>query len=301
MTTVVTGARGFIGQHLTQYLRSQGDDVVALARADCDMLDAGNVRRMIANAKPERIFHLAAQSLPGRSWEAPADTFRVNVEGTLNLMEAVRSAGISPSIVVACSSSQYAVSTKGEPIRESDPMEPSSPYGISKLAMDHLARLYAVRYKLNILRVRPFFLIGTGKVGDVCSDLAQRVAAVERNEAEDVPVGQLDIVRDFLDVRDGTAAIALIAAKGRAGEAYNVCSGRGYRIAEVVDGYKKIARRPLVQRPDPALLRPIDEPVKIGNPAKLKALGWTPRYGLEESLAEILSYWRGRPGAGGLA
>jgi GDP-4-dehydro-6-deoxy-D-mannose reductase len=207
----------------------------------------------------------------------------------------VRLANINPVIVVACSSSEYALSRDGRPIKETDTMQPLSPYAVSKLAMDHCAHLYAVRYKLNVLRVRPFFLIGPGKVGDVCSDLARRVVAVERGEAADVPVGQLDIVRDFLDIRDGIEAMELIAAKGECSQDYNICAGHGYRIAEVLDGYRKLARKPILERVDPSLLRPIDEPVKVGDPGKLKALGWTARYSLEESLAAILEYWRCRP------
>lgn len=295
MTIVITGAGGFIGQHLTRHLRARGEEVLALNRQDCDMLDADRVREVLSEARPKRIFHLAAQSLPGLSWTNPAATFRVNVEGTLNLLEAVRLAKINPAIVVVCSSSEYALSRDGRPIKETDTMQPLSPYAVSKLAMDHCAHLYAVRYELNVLRVRPFFLIGPGKVGDVCSDLARRVVAVERGEAADVPVGQLGIVRDFLDIRDGIEAMELIAAKGEACQDYNICAGYGYRIADVLDGYRKLARKPILERVDPSLMRPIDEPVKVGDPAKLKALGWTARYPLEESLSAILEYWRSKP------
>lgn len=295
MTTVITGAGGFIGQHLTRHLRARGEEVLALSRQDCDIRDADRVQGLLSEARPKRIFHLAAQSLPGLSWTNPAETFRVNVEGTLNLLEAVRLAKIDPAIVAVCSSSEYALRRDGQPIKETDPMQPLSPYGVSKLAMDHCSRLYAVRYNLNILRVRPFFLIGPSKVGDVCSDLARRVVAVERGEASDVPVGQLDIVRDFLDIRDGIEAMELIAAKGDAGQDYNICAGYGYRIADVLDGYRKLARKPIFERVDPSLIRPIDEPVKVGDPAKLKALGWTARYDLGQSLSSILDYWRRRP------
>lgn len=292
MTIVITGASGFIGQHLARHLRARGEEVLALSHQDCDILDANRVQGVIGEAKPTKIFHLAAQSLPGLSWTNPAETFRVNVEGALNLLDAVRWAGINPAIVMVCSSSEYALSRDGQPIKETDAMHPSSPYAVSKLAMDYCAYLYAVRYKLNILRVRPFFLIGPGKSGDVCSDLARRVVAVERGQAADVPVGRLDIVRDFLDVRDGVEAMELIAERGAVGEDYNICAGHGYRVAEVLDGYRKLACKPLLEREDPSLLRPIDEPIKVGDPAKVRTLGWAARYPLEESLAAILEYWR---------
>ena len=295
MTSVITGAGGFIGQHLVQHLRARGEEVLALDRQDCDILDADRVREIISDAKPKKIFHLCAQSMPGLSWNNPAETFRVNVEGTLNLLEAVRLAKINSATVVVGSSAEYAISRDGRPIKETDLMQPLSPYAVSKLAADHCARLYALRYSLNIFRVRPFFLIGPSKVGDVCSDLARRVVAVERGEATDVPVGRLEIVRDFVDVRDGVTAMELIAAKGEAGQDYNICAGHGYRIADILNGYKKLAKVPVLQRVDPSLLRPIDEPAKVGDPAKLKALGWITRYSLEESLSTILEYWRGKP------
>jgi len=203
MTSVITGANGFIGRHLTEHLRASGEEVMALTREDCDILDADRLRGFIREARPRRIFHLAAQSLPGVSWSSPAETIRVNVEGTLNVLDAVRDAEINPAIVVVCSSSEYAQSKDGRPIKETDAKQPLSPYAVSKLAADHCAQVYALRYRMNILRVRPFFLIGPRKTGDVCSDLARRVVAVERGEAADVPVGRLDIVRDFLDVGDG--------------------------------------------------------------------------------------------------
>jgi len=295
MTNVVTGASGFIGRYLTEHLRASGEEVIALSREDCDILDASRLRGVIGEARPRRVFHLAAQSLPGVSWSHPTETIRVNVEGTLNILDAVRGAEINPAIVVVCSSSEYAQSKDGRPIKETDAKQPLSPYAVSKLAADHCAQVYALRYKMNILRVRPFFLIGPRKTGDVCSDLARRVVAVERAKAGDVPVGRLDIVRDFLDVRDGVEAMTLISTTGAPGDDYNICAGRGYRIADVLEGYKKLATKPIRERLDPALARPIDEPIKVGDPAKLQALGWKARHSIEESLSAILEYWRSMP------
>jgi len=294
MTSVVTGASGFVGQYLAEYLRAHGEQVIAMGRQACDILDANQVRSIINSIKPTRIFHLAAQSLPGPSWNNPSETFRVNVEGTINLLEAVRSAAINPSIVVVCSSSEYAVSPDSSPIKETDLMNPSNPYAVSKLAVDHMARLYALRYGMNILRVRPFFLIGPGKVGDVCSDLARRVVAVERGDAVDVPVGRLDVIRDFVDVRDGVAALHSIAQKGVSGEDYNICSGCGHKIADILNYYKILGKVPIVERTDCSFMRPIDEHEKVGDPRKIKALGWAPIFTLEDSLSEILEYWRGQ-------
>jgi GDP-4-dehydro-6-deoxy-D-mannose reductase len=289
---VVTGADGFLGRHLSERLRGDGADVLALGRQQCDILDAARLKALVAEARPAQVFHLAAQSSPGGSWAKPAETFRVNVEGTLNVLEAVRAAGIDPVVLVAGSSSEYAMTEQGRPIVETDPQAPLTPYAASKVAAGQCAALYAERYRMKIVRLRPFFLIGPLKTGDVCSDLARRVVAVERGAADAVTVGRLEMVRDFLDVRDGVEAMALLARKGVAGEAYNICSGKGHSIAQILDGYRKLAARPIVDRTDPALLRSGDEPVRIGNPAKLEALGWRPRWPLEQSLAAILDYWR---------
>jgi GDP-4-dehydro-6-deoxy-D-mannose reductase len=123
----------------------------------------------------------------------------------------------------------------------------------------------------------------------------RRVVAVERGEATDVPVGRLDIVRDFLDVRDGVEAIEVVAARGKAGDVYNICSGRPTRISDVLDGYRAIAKTAFRERADSALMRPIDELVKVGDPGKLMTLGWSARHTLQESLAAVLEYWRDQP------
>lgn len=308
MRSLVTGAAGFLGSYLVEHLLGRRDSVAALTRRPSpfldrldgqirvhtgDTLDRGSVSRLVGEVKPDRIFHLAARSLPAVSWEDPAGTFQVNVVGTLNLLDAVRLAGIDPVIVVVGSSAEYAPGRAEVPIPEDWPLAPASPYGVSKLAQDHLARLYGRAYPLRIVRVRPFFLVGPRKTGDVCSDLARRIVAIERGRSADLPVGNLEVVRDLLDVRDGVTAFATLAEQGRPGEVYNVASGRGYRIRDVLGMLKALARVPVRERVDPSKLRAIDEMVKIGDPARLVALGWRPSWVIERTLADILEYWRG--------
>lgn len=145
------------------------------------------------------------------SWEDPAGTFRANVDGTLNLLEAVRAAKLSSTIVVAGSSSIYRPRTDGKPFREEDPAGPSSPYAVSKLTEEDLAKVYGAKHSMRILAVRPFFLIGPRKRGDVCSDFARGIVAVERGEADALATGNTNVVRDFLDVRDGVRALTTVA------------------------------------------------------------------------------------------
>lgn len=314
MTSLVTGASGFIGSHLVDFLLARGDTVITLMRGQPtstsevsgrsvstlqgvremsgDVLDAVLLSRIIAEQQPDEIYHLAAQSLPNVSWEQPWLTHRINVDGTLNVLEAVRAAKPNAAVVVASSSSVYAQRADEAPIREDDPCHPSSPYGISKLAADHLARLYAQRYGLRVTIARPFFVIGTRKTGDVCSDWARSIVAIERGEKTDHAVGNLDIVRDFLHVADGVAGLAALAAKGAAGEAYNISAGRGWKLLDILAIMSGLARKPVHVRVDPARVRPVDERVKVGDNAKLKSLGWQEERGVEDALREILDYWR---------
>lgn len=173
-------------------------------------------------------------------------------------------------------------------------MQPASPYAVSKLATDQVARLYGERYQLAVMRVLPFFLLGPGKTGDVSSDLARGIVAIEQGRAQNLSVGNLAAVRDFLDCRDGVAAFAAVAERGAAGVAYNISSGVGCSIRALLDLFKAAARVAVVERVDVARLRPLDEPVKVGNPARLKDLGWAPAVPLEDSVKDILEYWRCR-------
>lgn len=307
MKCLVTGASGFIGSHLTEFLLKEGFTVYAFDKKQgrflvnlssdfhfiaCNILDREQVVDAIARVRPDYVFHLAAQSLPKVSWEDPETTLQINVFGTLYLLDAIRMAGIQPSIVIFCSSGEYAVSKDGKPIAEDFPLEPYSPYALSKITQDHLSFLYWKAYQMRIVRVRPFFIIGPRKAGDVSSDFAKGVVAIERGLAKTLQVGNLNIVRDFLDVQDAVRAIYLIANQGVPGEVYNICAGTGYKIGDIVDGLQKVSKTAIKTETDPSLFRRLDEPVKIGDNRKLKALGWEPSVPFQESLALILESWR---------
>lgn len=306
MKCLITGANGFIGWHLATHLRECSQSVSGFGEAAAasvpgvdwycgSILDRAALAQAVRLARPEVIFHLAAKSLPTMSWADPSRTFSVNVEGTLNLYDAVRAEAPSCRIVTAGSSAEYSVSPHGEPIREDAALAPSSPYGVSKLAVSHLSRLYHAAYGLDIVVARPFFLIGTRKTGDICSDFARGIVAIERGGADALRVGNLEAVRDLMDVRDGVRAFQVLAQRGLAGQCYNICRGEGTRMADVLKTYAAMARVAVCVRTDPSLMRPVDEPVKVGCAERLLALGWTPCFGLEESLRTILDYWRSQP------
>lgn len=307
MRCLVTGATGFIGSFLVEHLLGEGCETFALARQseparerlpagvhviEGAIEDAAACVRAIAESQPDRVYHLAAQSYPTLSWQDPVRTYRANLLGTVHILEAVRARRHRPDVVLACSSAEYALRSDGGAIREEDALGPSSPYGVSKLAADFTGALYAQRYGMRVMRVRPFFIIGPRKVGDVCCDFARRIVHAERAGDARMRVGDLAIVRDFLDVADAVKALTCVADCGTTEEAYNICSGRGRSIAEVLQTLKALAHAEIREETDPALIRPIDERVKIGDPARLLALGWRPAVAFEESLGRILAYWR---------
>lgn len=307
MRVIVTGAGGFIGWHLVGLLIRRGDVVQPWhhkaaaddwhSRADnvvVDITDPAAVFRQLKRFTPDAVVHLAAQSFPGRSWDEPVSTYEVNVLGAVHLLDGIRGLAKPPRLLVAGSSAEYAEAADGRPISENAPTQPDSPYGASKLAVDHLVQLYGPRYGLDLVRFRPFFLIGPRKTGDVCSDLARQVVAIERGKTGPIRMGALDVVRDFIDVRDGVAGIVRIMDAGLRGEVYNVSGGAGVSIGQVLDAFRRLAGKPLDVIQDPALMRPLDQKVKVGDNAKLRALGWKPSLGLEESLRTILDYWRGK-------
>jgi GDP-4-dehydro-6-deoxy-D-mannose reductase len=259
-----------------------------------DISDKDYVSSVVESFQPERIYHLAAQSMPERSWQEPQRTFQVNVHGSIYLLEAARAMARLPQVIMVCSSSEYAPSPEGAPIREEDPLHPGSLYGVSKLVQDQMGELYTSRYELPIQRVRPFFVVGPGKEGDVCSDFARRVLAVAAGTSNDLPVGNLEVVRDILDIRDAVRALQVIANQGEAGEVYNLCSGQGYSVRQILETFKDLAGVTLAERVDPDLVRPIDDMVKVGDPSRLHAMGWHPEYTFEQTLGDILAYWKNR-------
>jgi GDP-4-dehydro-6-deoxy-D-mannose reductase len=304
----ITGIGGFLGSHLADSALEQGWTVFGLLRRDShniaeirhkvtlfrsDILDKTQVENAVQKVRPEVIFHLAAQSSPSASWTEPERTFHVNVLGTLNLLEAVRAAELKPIVVVAGSSAEYGLGRPDEiPIREDKPLRPASPYGVSKMAASALALLYHRAFDMKALVVRPFFVIGPRKVADVCSNFARGIVVVERGEQTSLRVGNLETTRDFLDVEDAVRALWLLAEEGTPGQTYNICSGAGHKIASVLDVFLRMGSRPITVDRDPALLRPVDEPIVVGDNSRLRALGWAPQVVLDDSLSRILNYWR---------
>jgi len=316
LNCLITGITGFAGSHLAEYLLSLGNCEVhgtirwrsrtenidhlkgKIHLHDCDLRDSGSVYRLIADLKPDRIYHLAAQSYVPMSWTAPQETFVTNVIGQLNIFEAVRATGCSCRIQIAGSSEEYGLVMPDEtPIKETNPLRPLSPYAVSKVAQDLMGYQYHQSYKMHIIRTRGFNHTGPRRgMVFVTSNFARQIAEIEKGKREPILyVGNLEAVRDFTDVRDTVRAYYLILEKGAPGEVYNVATGKGYKIRQVLEILQGLSTAKFQIKQDPKRLRPSDVELLIGDPTKLKsATGWEPLYSFEQTLKDLLDYWRER-------
>ncbi len=318
MRVFITGITGPVGSFLADYLLTFPDiEIHAFKRwrsdprpiehlfgqitfHEGDIEDAFSIERAIERAAPDRVYHLAAQSYPSASWDAPIATMRANVEGTINLLEAVRRQCPSARVHIAGTSAEYGwVAPEDTPIRETHPLRPASPYGVSKVAAELTGLQYHQSYGLHVIVTRSFNHVGP-RQGDRCAmqTFCQQMAAAEAGRQESaILVGNLEPRRDFTHTADVAQALWLLLDRGTPGEVYNLCSGQATRIGDIVDIVRQQGRVPVEIRVDPARLRLVDEPVLMGDPRKLHAAtGWEPRIGIAQMVAELLDYWRERLG-----
>jgi GDP-4-dehydro-6-deoxy-D-mannose reductase len=296
MLAYVTGGAGFVGKWLTEHLTSCGDEVVSVD-ADVDVTDASAVRSSVTSVQPEVVYQLAGLAHVGRSWVDPGPTFTVNALGTLNLLEAAAACATPPRVVVVSSAEVYGAAGE-DPVGEESPLRPVSPYAASKVAAEFVAVQEFLGRGLPVVRARPFNHVGPGQAPDfVVSGLARRIVEAERSADCAVAVGNLDAVRDFTDVRDVVRAYRLLAHRGLAGEAYNIASGRGTKVSTVAEQLARLANCAIELVRDESLFRPVDVPVFLGDAGKLvAATGWSPERRLDETLLDVLEYWRARSG-----
>lgn len=263
-----------------------------------DMLDAGSMCRVFGGVKPERIFHLAAQSYVPGSWSAPAETLQVNVIGQVNILEAVRAANIDPLIHIAGSSEEYGqVYPEEVPIKETNPLRPLSPYAVSKVAQDMLAFQYFKSYGLKTVVTRAFNHEGPrrGHIF-VTSNFARQVAEMEKGLRPPVlQVGDTSIQRDWSDVRDVVRAYWLALEKGLPGEVYNIGSGVSRTVREMLDILLGMSKTKIEVREEPSRLRPSDVRLLQADASKFRAqTGWEPHIPFHTTLGDLLDYWRMR-------
>lgn len=324
MRALITGITGFAGSHLADYLlahqpqveifgtrrwRSPMDNIAHLSGEigkrihliETDLRDYSSVRTCLEAARPNFIFHLAAQSFVPTSWSAPAETLNTNIVGQTNIFEAVRHLGLDPVIQIACSSEEYGLVYPEEtPIKETNPLRPLSPYAVSKVAQEYLGYQYFMSYGLKVIRTRGFNHTGPRR-GEVfvTSNFAKQLASIKAGLQEPViRVGNLDAVRDFTDVRDMVRAYWLAVNKAKPGEVYNIATGSGITIRELLDRLIALAGVAVTVEQDPARMRPSDVEILIGDSSKFRAdTGWQPEIPLDQTLHDVVHYWLDRLGA----
>ena len=293
MRALITGGKGFVGQWLSAHLKDRGDDV-AIIDLETDVADGAAVRRVMSDVRPDAVYHLAAMTHVGDSWEHPSQVLRVNVLGTAEILAAARAIPELPRVLVVSSAEVYGlVGTDQLPLDEHTATLPASPYAASKLAAEAVALQAWRGYGQPVMVVRPFNHIGPGQSPNFfVPALAKRIVEARRAGAGSLPVGTLTTRRDFTDVRDVVVAYRRLIEAGEPGGVYNVCSGRDVAMAEVAHDLLRLAGADLELVTDPALVRPVDVPRLRGDATLLReTTGWVPVIPLATTLADVLASW----------
>jgi len=308
---LVTGVSGFVGRYLVEHLSAAAPEVEiwglewaedpgevppSVHRLTGDVALPSSLTHNIASARPDIVFHLAGATSVASSWQQPDRSFQVNALGTLNLLEALRSLDLRPRVVVATSAEIYgAVPEETLPITEGTPLRPISPYAASKAAQDLIAAQYHRGFGMATVRLRLFPHTGPRRPAlFAASSFARQIARIERGlDPPRLAVGNLDAVRDFTDVRDVARAYWLAATAECAGEAYNICSGRGVTIRWVLETLLSLSDAEIDVEVDPDRLRASDIPHLVGDHSRFtNATGWQPEISLEQTLRDLLDGWR---------
>ena len=313
MKVLITGIAGFVGSHLAELLLKKGDEVFGICLAceslenireikkdlhltNCDITDFDQLSKVIRRINPDEIYHLAALSSVGKSFAHPKDTIEANVSGTLYLLEILRNRRKEVRILIVGSSDMYGVvKPKDIPITEEKSLLPVSPYGTSKAMCDLLAYQYFKSYGVQTIRVRAFNHTGPRQgMGFVVPDFASQIAKIEAGILPPVmKVGNLSSKRDISDVRDIVKGYQLLMKKGKAGEAYNICSGKAYSIKNVLKVLISLSKKKIRVGVDEKKNRPAEIPVLVGDNSKIKrTTGWKPEISIEKTLEDTLNFWR---------
>lgn len=317
MRVLITGITGMAGSHLADYLLEMGGIEIHGIRRwrsrteniehimdrvtlhECELMDASSVKKVLKDVRPERIYHLAAQSFVPTSWNSPSDTLMNNIIGELNIFEAVRELDLKGvKVQIAGSSEEYGLVYENEtPVKETNSLRPLSPYAVSKIGQDYLAYQYYKSYGIYTVRTRAFNHTGPRR-GEVfvTSSFAKQIASIEKGLQKPVVyVGGLEAKRDFSDIRDIVKAYYLSLERGEAGEVYNLGNDSAYSIREVLDILLSYSKIKVSIKEDPERMRPSDVPLLVCDSTKFrKKTGWKPEIPFEKTLEDLLNYWRER-------
>jgi GDP-4-dehydro-6-deoxy-D-mannose reductase len=314
---LITGISGFVGGHFTRFLLDQknGYDIHGVSRSEpawdfipdtksilrsityhqCDLLEAAKINSIVKEVRPDYILHLASFSSVAQSWKAPHTSFLNNTNAFLNLVEAVRLQRHLTRILSVGSSEEYGIVPPGDlPLTEQRHVTPENPYAVARVSEEYLAQVYVKGYNLDICCTRSFNHIGPGQSDQfVVSSIARQFAEIAIHHKKPViKIGAGSIIRDFIDIEDVIRAYDAILVKGIAGDVYNICSGKGHSILDIVTCLSKLTQIPVTVEQNSDLMRPVDNPVLIGSYEKLRqATGWTPACSLKNSLEKMYNYW----------
>jgi len=312
MKALIIGGAGFVGNYLFKHLLEHYDWGIFVTKMphesipyeginiyDLDILNETDILNLLKEIEPEYIFHLAAQSSVALSWQNPNLTVEVNINGTINLLNAIRQLDYSPRTLLIGSGEEYGRIRKDEtPIHEEVLPRPGNIYAATKVCQNMIGQIYATAYNLDIIMVRAFNHIGPNQSPQfVVSDFCMQVAEIEQNLKPPVlSVGNLHAKRDFTDVRDVVNAYCLLMEKGKSGELYNVGSGKVYEIQEILDLILSMSTKEIKVTINPDKLRPIDIPVIQADITKLRAVtSWNAEIPIAQTISETLDFWRGEP------
>lgn len=306
MRVLVTGGNGFLGSLLAQTLAGRGDEVVAShhqriahsARSGVrshplDVRVPAECLRLVREVQPDLVAHFAGIASVSSSWNDPLATFRTNLDGTLNMLEAFRAASPRSIFLFAGSGTEYGTPST-VPTPETAPLDPGSPYAASKAAADVACRQYFVGYGLDVRRLRFFGVTGVGKRSDFCNDVAAQIAEKERGADPSLALGNLERRRDILDGRDAIRAVVSVLERGEAGEAYNVGRGTGFALKDLLEQMLSKTPTKFSVTTAPTKVRRADAPVQEADITRLKSLGWAPEVEIGVTVQEILDDWRAR-------
>ena len=312
----ITGFSGFVGRHFLKYLSREkrrasilgidlhppgfkANDFPGLKwkYEKIDLMEKRKVENSLRRFQPDYILHLASYSSVAFSWKNPTLSFQNNTNIFLNLLEAVRKLNLQSRILAVGSSDEYGnVNPDNLPLKEDSPLNPVSPYAIARVSQELLAKIYVEGFGLNIIRTRSFNHIGPGQREIfVISSFARQMMELEKNRQNSgwITTGDVSIVRDFVDVRDVVQAYDLLFQKGRTGEVYNICRGKGHSLQEIIEALAEIMRIKVTAKINPELIRPSENRTIIGSNRKItKETGWQPKIALQQSLRDIVQYWR---------
>jgi GDP-4-dehydro-6-deoxy-D-mannose reductase len=309
---LITGITGMIGKHCANATRALGWKTFGIARSSaasrlaavddpniirCDILDHVALEQTFRQIEPDVIIHLAAQAFNGTSWKLEWSTHQANYLGTANVLACCRDIVPKSRVLIACSSAEYGDVDPSEcPLKEERPLRPISPYGVSKAGTEALGYQYFRNYGLKVFLPRFFIHVGTGHPpATAIQNFARQLALIAKGLLPpEIRTGNLETARDFIDVRDGVAGSMLLLEKGRPGHPVNICTGEAVKIQDVLETLIAISGQKVKRLSDPALIRPSDEPLLLGDNSKLRSLGWSRQYTMRQTLEAVFSDWLSR-------